>query len=141
LYVETEIFLIDFTSLIFDISFDQVSLVELVTNEEVKKFLNEAKNLIKKNECQKAMWSIGKAFYELKDNHTKLEGIYGKNVLRKPFNVDYLIKYKASLGGTEPDKVLEENLIEIAKDINKLQAEIQEIKTTLSLAVDLNKHT
>lgn len=141
LYVETEMLLNDFTSIIFNISFDQVSLVELVTNEEVKRFLFDAQNFIQKKEYQEAMWSIGKAFYEIKNERTIVEGKYGENVLRKPFDVDYLIKYKRGLGGSEPDKILKENLIEIAKDINKLQAEIQNIKTTLSLAVDLNKYT
>jgi hypothetical protein len=140
LYVETEMFLIDFTSLVFDISFNQMSLVELITNEDVKRHLIDAQNSIQKKEYQNAMWSIGKAFYEIKNNRTKVEGKYGENLLRKPFKVDYLIKYKTGLGGSEPDKILKENLKGIAKDINKLQDEIQNIKITLSLAVDLNEY-
>ena len=141
LYVETEIFLKDFTELIFELSFEKISLVELITNENIKHYLQEAENQIENNKLQNAMWTIGKAFYELKSNLTKVEGKYGENILAKNLNVDYLIKYGASFGGSEPDHLLTENLKEIAEDINRLQDEIQKIKTILSLSVDLKEYT
>ncbi len=141
LYTETEIFLNDFTELIFNIEFDRISLVELIPNETVKAFLQNAEIEIEKNELQNSMWSIGKAFYELKSNLVKVEGKYGENLLDKNFNVDYLIKYNAQFGGSEPDYVLKENLKEIADDINRLQDELQSIKTVLSLSVDLKEFT
>ena len=141
LYTETEIFLIDFTEFIFNIQFDRISLVELIPNEIVKVFLQDAEKEIETNKLQNSMWSIGKAFYELKQNLSKVEGKYGENLLRKNSNVDYLIKYTAQFGGSEPDNVLRENLKAIAEDINKVQDDLQNIKTVLSLSVDLKEYT
>lgn len=141
LYTETEIFLTDFSELIFNIQFERISLVELIPNEIVKVFLQNAEKEIESNKLQNSMWSIGKAFYELKQNLSKVEGKYGENLLGKNLNVDYLIKYTAQFGGSEPDNVLKENLKEIADDINRLQDELQNIKTVLSLSVDLKEYT
>lgn len=140
LYTETELFLIDFTELIFDLSFDKISLVELIPNEIIKQFLQTAEKQIENNELQNAMWTIGKAFYELKNYLTKVEGKYGENLLSKNLTINYLIKYESQFGGYSPDNVLKENLKEIAEDINRLQDELQNIKTVLSLSVDLKEY-
>lgn len=140
LYTETELFLIDFTELIFDLSFDKISLVELIPNEIIKQFLQTAEKQIENNELQNAMWTIGKAFYELKNYLTKVEGKYGENLLSKNLTINYLIKYESQFGGYSPDNVLKENLKEIAEDINRLQDELQNIKTVLSLLVDLKEY-
>jgi hypothetical protein len=127
--------------LIFNIQFDRISLVELIPNEIVKVFLQNAEKEIESNKLQNSMWSIGKAFYELKQNLSKVEDKYEENLLSKNLSVDYLIKYTAQFGGSEPDNVLRENLREIADDINRLQDELQNIKTVLSLSVDLKEYT
>ncbi len=139
LYVETELFLTDFSDIIFDIPFKNISLVELITDGEIKTHLIDAQNSINQNQLQKAMWSIAKAFCELEEKLNKVKGKYGENVLSPHHDVDYLIKYRAQLSGKEPDKLLRENLKEIAKDINRLQTEIQNIKTILSLGVDFKE--
>ncbi len=141
LYTETEIFLQDFTKLIFEISFNDISLIELISDDRIKSFLFDAQNKIQADELQRAMWSIGKAFYELEHSLTKVEGKYGGNALDPHHDVDYLIKYMAQIGGAEPDNCLRDNLDEIANDINRLQEEIQNIKTVLSLSVDLKEYT
>lgn len=141
LYIETEIFLTDFTKLIFGISFNDISLIELISDNGIKNFLLDAQNKIQENQLQKAMWSIGKAFYELEHSLTKVEGKYGGNILEAHHDVDYLIKYMAQIGGAEPDMCLKENLKEIATDINRIQEEVQNIKTILSLSVDLKEYT
>jgi hypothetical protein len=140
LYTETELFLIDFTELIFDLSFDKISLVELIPNEIIKQFLQTAEKQIENNELQNAMWTIGKTFYELKNYLTKVEGKYGENLLSKNLNINYLRKYESQFGGSSPDNILKENLKEIAEDINRLQDELQNIKTVLSLSVDLKEY-
>jgi hypothetical protein len=141
LYIETELFLTDFTNTIFGVTFESISLIELVSDKVLKEFLREAERSIKRNELQNAMWAIGKAFYELEDSLTKVEGTYGENILSPHFDINYLIKYKAQFFGSEPDLVLRENLEEIATDINRLQSEIQNVKTVLSLNVDLKEYT
>lgn len=141
LYTETEIFLHDFTKQIFEISFDDISLIELISDEIIKNYLLNAQQQIQNNELQRAMWSIGKAFYELEDSLTKVEGKYGENLLSPHHDVDYLIKYTAQIGSSEPDRCLKENLEEISNDINRIQEEVQNIKAVLSLSVDLKEYT
>jgi hypothetical protein len=141
LYTETELFLTDFTNQVFNIEFDKLSLIQLIREGDVKTYLLDSENHISKNELQKAMWSIGKAFYELENNLNRVEGKYGGNILSNHHDVDYLIKYTAQFGGSEPDSVLKENLKEIAKDVNRLQSEIYDLKTILSLSVGLKEYT
>ena len=141
LYTETELFLTDFMEPIFGLQFESISLVELISDKTVKTLLQEAEESIQNNNLQIAMWTIGKAFYELEESLTKVEGNYGENVLRPHFDIDYLTKYTAQIFGQEPDSVLRENLREIAEDMNHLQSEIQNIKTILSLNVDLKEYT
>lgn len=141
LYNETELFLIDFTNQVFEIPFDNLSLVQLISEGDIKKHLLESEKHISENELQKAMWSIGKAFYELENTLNRVDDKHGENTLSNHYEVDYLIKYGAQLGGNEPDTILSENLTEIAQDVNRLQSEIYNLKTTLSLSVDLKEFT
>lgn len=140
LYTETELFLADFTELIFGLSFENISLVSLIPNEIIRKILQEAEKYIEKNEHFNAMRSIGIAFYELENSLTKVKGTNDKNVFGSNFHIDYLTKYSAQLGGSNPDSILTENLIEIANDINKIQDEIISIKTILSLSVNIKDY-
>ena len=140
LFTETEIFLNDFTSLIFSFSFESISLVELIPNENIKNYLKSAQVYIESKDNQKAIWSIGKAFYELEKTLTKVEGKLGENILNSHHEIDYLIKYRVSFGGDEPSNMLRNNLKEIAADINRLQDEIQTLKSVLSMSVDLKEY-
>lgn len=140
LFSETELFFIDFTQIIFSLNFSEISLVELISNIEIRKHLTVAEKEIKNNNLQSAMFDIGKAFYELEDMGTKVKGKYGENILSKHHKINYTLKYRARLGGGEPDRVLKENLNEIAKDINRLQDELFDLKKIISLSADLKKY-
>ena len=108
LYSETEIFLIDFSSSIFNMNFEEISLLELISNQKVKQHLLLADREIRDNTLQKSMFSIGRAFYELESLATNIKGKRGENILSKHHIINYLIKYRAQLGGAEPDHVLKE---------------------------------
>jgi len=140
LYTETEIFLNDFTYLIFNLSFDKISLVELISDEIIKNILIKAENEIENKEYFKAMRQIGIAFYELKNRLTKIQESQNENIFGSIFQIDYMIKYGAQFGGAYPDNVLSENLNEIANDINRLQDDIVDLKTILSLDVDIKEY-
>ncbi len=139
LFSETELFFADFTEIIFNFSFSEVSLIQLISNEIIRKYLQEAEFLIKSNKFHTAMLSVSKAFYELEELGTKVKDKYGENMLSKHHIVDYLLKYHASLED-EPDKILRRNLQEIAEDINRIQDDLHELKKIISLSVDLKKY-
>jgi uncharacterized protein YutE (UPF0331/DUF86 family) len=140
LFSETDLFFNDFTQIFFNLNFHELSLTSLISNEEIQKHLLGAEKEIKNKEFQKAMFLIGKAFYELEAIGTKVEGRYGENILSKHHIIDYLIKYRAQFGGDEPDNVLRENLKEIAEDINRIQDDLHDLKKVVSLSADLKKY-
>lgn len=140
LYSETDLFFNDFTLIFFNLDFYELSLTTLISNKEIQNHLIIAERDIKRKEYQKAMFSIGKAFYEIETIGTKVEGKYGENILSKHYIVDYLIKYRAQFGGSELDGVLRENLKEIAEDINRIQDDLHDLKKVISLSADLKKY-
>ena len=140
LYSETDLFFNDFTQIFFDLDFYELSLTSLISNQEILNHLIIAEKEIKNQDYQKAMFSIGKAFYEIEAIGTKVEGKYGENILSKHHIIDYLIKYRAQFGGSEPDGVLRENLKEIAEDINRIQDDLHDLKKVISLSADLKKY-
>lgn len=140
LFSETELFFHDFTSTIFDLNFQELSLTSLISNKEIQKHLFDAENHLKNEQRQVAMFSIGKAFYEIEDLETKVHGQFGENMLSKHYIVDYLIKYRAQFGGESPDQLLHENLEEIAKDINRVQDDLHDLKKVISLSADLKRY-
>jgi uncharacterized protein YutE (UPF0331/DUF86 family) len=140
LYTESKLFLTDFTELIFKMPFEKISLIELITDEPIRIILRDAENDINNIEYYEAMRKIGIAFYELKAKLTKVNGSYNQNVFGSNFQIDYMIKYGAQFGGSEPDNVLRENLVEIANDINKLQDDIIDLKTIMSLSVNIKEY-
>lgn len=141
LFSETDLFLNDFTKIIFDLNFRELSLTFLISETEIQSLLIDAEEKIKNNQFQLAMFSIGKAFYEIEDMGTKVKGKYGENILSKSPNVSYLMKSYARLGGKEPDGAMRENLREIADDINRIQKELHDLKKIISLSADLKKYT
>ena len=140
LYSETDLFFNDFTQIFFNLDFYELSLTSLISNQEILNHLIIAEKEIKNQDYQKAMFSIGKAFYEIEAIGTKVEGKYGENILSKHHIIDYLIKYRAQFGGSEPDNILRENLKEIAEDINRIQDDLHDLKKVISLSADLKKY-
>ena len=140
LYIESELFLMDFTEIVFEISFKKISLVELISDEGIKEILRNAENDIDNCDYYNAMRKIGIAFYELKIKLTKVNGTLSESIFGSNFHKDYMIKYDAQFGGSSPDNVLKENLVEIANDVNKMQDDIIDIKTILSLSVNIRDY-
>ena len=97
LYTETEVFLTDFTDTIFGMAFENISLVELISDEAIRSLLIEAEK-IKNDELQEAMWSIGEAFYELEKSLTKVEGKYSEDIMRPYRDIDYSSQYRVEVG-------------------------------------------
>jgi len=141
LFSESELFLTDYTQIIFNLNFIELSLTSLISNSQIQNHLLDAELEIKNKNYQFAMYSIGKAFYEIEDLGTTVTGKYGENMLSKHHIVDYLIKYQAQMGGKEPDRVLQENLKEIAEDVNRIQDDLHSLKKVISLSADLKKYT
>ena len=140
LFSETDLFFSDFTHTFFNLDFYDLTLTSLISNPEIQGHLSDAEKQFKNGAFQKAMFSIGKAFYEIESTGTKVEGKYGENMLSQHHIVDYLIKYQARIGGDEPDYVLKENLKEIAEDINRIQDDLYDLKKVISLSADLRKY-
>lgn len=140
LYSETEIFLIDFSSTIFNLPFENISLLNLIKSGVVKDYLSEAKKNIQKKSFQAAIFSIGKAFYELEDDMVKVKDKHGRNLMAAFPKINYLIKYMAGINQPDLDSKLEENLTEIADDINHLHEELHDLKKIVSLSVDVKDY-
>lgn len=138
LYSETEVFLIDFSDSIFNLHFEDLSILELLSNITIKGHLLQADKDFKKGLFQSSLFSVGKAFYEVE--HLGNKGKYGEDILSKHHTINYLNKYAVQLSDIEPDKILKENLKEIAKDLNRIQDELHDLKKILSLSVDLNSY-
>ena len=73
LFYETQTFLNDFTTIFFNLYFANISVADLITNEEIKKYLHEAEEKLSKKEFHFAIINIGKAFYELEKIETDLK--------------------------------------------------------------------
>lgn len=140
LYSETEIFLTDFTFILFEIFFDNISIINLVSNEAIRTLLIDAENEIKSKEYHKAMINIGKAFYEYDQMATEVKGKQGFNLVKKyASRVNYTRVYSASFGGNELDSNLRRSLGDIAKDMNEIMNELITIRKIQVLNVDSRK--
>ena len=140
IYIETELFLIDFTNIVFTLSFDEISLIELIPDNEIKNILKEANQQISLLDYKLAAFEIGIAFYLLEEKVTNIEGKYGNNILNPHYAVNYLRKYDVNKFKIDLDEHLKENLIEIANDINSLQYDIFTMKKALSLSVNIKDY-
>lgn len=139
LYSETALFFTDFSPLIFGLDFDQISLISLISHDQVRTQLLDAEAKIKDQGYQSAIFAIGRAFYELEHMATDLKGKYGENLLSKYRDVDYLFKYKQAIFGEEPNGMLRGHLEEIAEDVNRIQVEIHQLKKIILLGADLKE--
>jgi len=59
------------TPIIFGLGYDQVSLLELISNIKVKSFLSEAEKFLLQNETLKCIKEVAKAFYMLQQQHSE----------------------------------------------------------------------
>lgn len=139
-YIESKLFFEDFTSVIFNKLLDEISLVTLISDEDVKKHLSEAETELNKGNLHKSLFAIGKGFYEIKNEVLKGQDNFGINLISKYHRIDYLIKYEVGCYKTEPNTNQKNDLREIANDINRLQDDMYEIKKVLSITTDLKTY-
>lgn len=141
LYSETEAFLSDFSYSIFEISLEDVSIIELVSNETIKSYLLYAESQIKASDYHLAIINIGKAFYEFEQIATEIKNKYGYNLIKRhPNRVNYTIAHEATLGGKPLDSNLKKGLKDIAKDINEIKEEISSLSKIQLLHLDMRKY-
>ena len=141
LYAETELFLTDFTAIIFQVSFFEISILNLLTNEGIRDFLIDAEKKIRLSEYKEAIISIGKAFYEYEQLATKLKGKQGYNLVKThDSRVDYTRVYRYSFGGNDLDSNLRRSLEDIAKDINEIHSDLNVMRKVQLLNVDTRKY-
>lgn len=140
LYSETELFIKDFTNVFFDIQFEDITLVQLISNKLIKDHLEEAEKKIQDNEFHTALFSIGKAFYELEQTERHLPDKQGINVLREPNRVNYLIRHDATFNAKPLENFIKATLRDIGDDINKINKNIFSLTTVLSLSVDIKDY-
>lgn len=141
LHAETEIFLIDFTTIFFQIAFSEISILNLLSNEIIRDQLIDAENQIKLSEYKNAIISIGKAFYEYEQMATEIKGKQGYNLVKTYHSrVDYTRVYHYSIGGKDLDSNLQRGLEDVAKDINEIKNDIITMRKVQLLNVDTRKY-
>lgn len=141
LYIESKLFFEDFTSIIFNKSLNEVSLITLILNELIKNPLHQAEKELQKGNFHEALVEIGKSFYEIKTEALKMPDDFGINLISNHHRIDYVIKYEAGCyGKDEPNRTQKSDLKDIAKDINRLQDDIYKIKKILSITTDLKSY-
>ena len=83
LRITTRLFLDENTPLIFGIKFDEISLIDLIDNENVKKILKRAQKLINEEKFKDAIEHIAVAYKVLLLDYESSKPIYGASI----FNV------------------------------------------------------
>jgi hypothetical protein len=141
LYSETEIFISDFIQIFFEITLNDISILQLLTNEDIKNHLMDAEKKLIEKEYHKAIISIGKAFYEYKHIATSINDKRGYSMLTNyNSNVSYVRRSEITMGSKPLESSLRNGLIEIAKDINKINKEIINLREIQLLSVDIRKY-
>jgi uncharacterized protein YutE (UPF0331/DUF86 family) len=137
---ETETFIKDFTAVFFKVSFEGVSLVLLVSNDEVRRHLATAEAMIKIGDIHLAALEIGKAFYEYEEAATGTRNKRGfKMIHSQPGRVNYLIRHEATMGAKPMDTNLKRGLEDVASDINELKQEVFSLQRAQLLHLDVRK--
>jgi hypothetical protein len=141
LHAETEIFLIDFTSIFFQISFAEITILNLLSSETIRNLLIDPEKQIKLSEHKNAIISIGKAFYEYEQMATEIKGKQGYSLVKTYHSrVDYTRVYRVSSGGNDLDSNLRRSLEDVAKDINEIKNDILTMRKVQLLNVDTRKY-
>jgi len=138
LYSESTLFFIDFTKIIFDLNFEDVSLLSLISNQEIRSYLINAKKEIDVGNLNDALISIAKAFYEIEYITTVVKNEYGYNLLAEHHKVDY--QFRHVYNSSNQSNTLKGPLKDIAEDINRLQDELHQLKKIFSMSIDLKEY-
>jgi len=124
--VNTQNFLEENCSIIFGIKFIDISLLDLVQDEEVKNILEDAQNEFKSGEYKKSLEYISIAFYVLLKNYEENKKVYG----RSPFDIGGDLRFIGSLSWDYDSKI---------SDVGSMLKVIQKVLKIILLNLDYRK--
>jgi len=87
--VSTQNFFEENCPIIFGIEFSEISLLDIIQDDEVKKILRDAQDYYNKFQYKEALECIGIAFYALLENYKESKSIRGES----PFNIGSSLTY------------------------------------------------
>lgn len=135
LYSETETFFIDFNKILFQLDFDQISLVAMINNEKVKDYLHEAERHIENGDFIEAMLSITKSYHYLELSEVSPLGTIRGRV-KVNYNRNLEIRSKSMSTGSNPDRSLKLISEAIEKDIKTLYETVSDIESIVRMGID-----
>lgn len=123
--VNSKNFFEDNTPIVFGIDFSEISLIDLIENDEVKQILKDTQDFFKNRQYKEALERLAIAFYVLISDYEKSKTRYGKS----PFLI-----------GESSRFILTPDLTSDYREIAKSLKEIQEIIKMLCLDIDCRKY-
>ncbi len=127
--VNSKNFFEDNTPIVFGIDFSEISLIDLIENDEVKQILKDAQDFSKNRQYKEALERLAIAFYVLISDYEKSKTYWGK----APFLIgEEIIK----MGTYDQDYDLEHDLEYIVNSLKEIQKAIK----FLFLNIDYRKY-
>lgn len=120
--VSTQNFFEENCPIIFGIEFVDISLIDLIRDDEVKKALRDAENESKNKNYKKSLENIAIAFHILLENYEKNKKVYGIS----PFDIGNDLEFEMAFANNRHT----DNEI-----LNKLSKTIQKIQKVLKLII------
>lgn len=111
--VNTQNFFNENCPVVFGIEFSEISLLDIVQDDEVKKILRDAQDYINKTHYKEALECIGVAFYALLENYKESKSIHGKS----PFDIGSSLTFVGRFMGFEDDM---RNVIETVRAMQSI---------------------
>ena len=128
--VNTQNFFNENCPVIFGIEFDEVSLLNLIQDEEVKETLEKAQNEFNDNQYKESLENIAIAFQILLENYEENKKVYG----RSPFDIGSDLEFDMAFRRNYPTEL--EGLYSLEKTIQK----IQDVLKIIILNLDYRKY-
>jgi hypothetical protein len=140
LYRETEIFLNDFTPILFVISIDDISLVDLVKSEKIRTHLKDAEKFVAGSKYNYAIVSVTKAYHYLQHENLKIELGRGAHIPigrmgQRSYAQEYATRLR-SMSGKALDNAVNDVVQKIGNDINKLSGKIADLEIVATCGAD-----
>lgn len=111
--VNTQNFFNENCPVVFGIEFSEISLLDIVQDDEVKKILRDAQDYINKTHYKEALECIGVAFYALLENYKESKSIHGKS----PFDIGSSLTFVGRFMSFEDDM---RNVIETVRAMQSI---------------------
>ena len=128
------------TSIIFDIAFSDISLVELVQCEDVKNNLKVAEGFLKENKVEEALDKIALAFAQLIDDYESRKiGRYGRSPFFFGESMTFLNSFFMGINkitSSDFERKLAEFIDKVKESIESLQQAVK----ILSLGIDYRRY-